>query len=1295
MKLVLIPPGELMMGSPNSDDGAGAAEKPQHRVRITRPFYLATYAVTQAEYQEIMGTNPSEFTEKQAEASTFAFPLSETEVKARLEDRKKAVGKDTSHHPVETVNWGQAREFCRTLSAMPAERSAGRVYRLPTEAEWEHACRAGTTTRWYCGDDEAGLVEAAWFSKNAGGMTHPVGEKKPNAWGLYDMSGNVCQWCSDKIIDYKQSPLNDPVGPPDCFDNVVRGGYWADNASSCRSASRLRHGSIGRFHNPGFRVVVEVVAETAGGKGKADGSSTGATPIPNPPSPIPPLAIAPFDEKRAKEHQAAWAKYLGVPTEMTNAVGMKLVLIPPGEFLMGEGQESHKVVISKPFYLGKYAVTQEQWQAVTGLNPSEFKGPKNPVEKVSWDDCQVFLKRLGEKCRVAEGSFRLPTSAEWEYAYRAGSKTNYFFGDDESQLADYAWYAKNSGGTTHPVGEKKPNAWGLRDMCGNVWQWASDWYDLNYIRHGFKDAPMDDPPGPHYGDTRTWCGGSWNCRSTVNFQAAWRFRGKPEEPRDCVGLRVCMVLPEKPKPPTPAASGTVAAPQSQISNLKSDIPTAVPGKLSPGAPPPAIAPFDSEQAKQHQQAWAKHLNVPVETTNSIGMKLVLIPPGEFTMGDENCGKWEKPLHKVVISKPFYLGKYEVTQEEWAAVLGINPSRFKGPRNPVEQVSWEDCQNFLKKLDQKCGAAEGSYSLPSEAQWEYACRAGTTGKWFFGESEAELGDYAWYNDNSEGKPHPVGEKKANGWGLHDVYGNVWEWCADWFDNDYYKESPLSDPGGPSSGAAHVIRGGGWDYPDPARGCRSAHRGKHELRFLHYAIGLRVFRVLAEKPGTPIVAPIVAPQEKPASTHAHESPNPNPQTDTVPGTDGAARRKSPTTTSAPELPNQRPMDGEFMIISAWSGLAMQAPADQSDDGLAIVQGNRNGGKNQRWRFHEVDGTGGCYKIVNVATGKALDSKDPSLANGSALIQNASSNAPSQQWQIGKDKGADFGLCELMSRSTGQVIELPEGSKEQQKVLELQTDHNRLYQYWKLEKVRGELATIAPLPSNQRNLEGEFTIISVCSGLAMQAPAGMNGDGLAIVQWDRNGQQNQRWRFEDVDGTGRWHKIVNVGTGKALNVKDPSQHSASHALIQNTSSDSQSQHWQVDMAAENGFCKLVSRSMSMQINLPMSHKNNGAELIIWPSTPGINIYWKLEKVVGPSATAAPAPPGADQHSQSQISDLKSEIPTAIPGSLPPGVRRRPTPTNGYRGRRRRSSRKSPRRLKRPTRRRRRYAGPTEQTG
>ena len=276
INLVLIPPGEFEMGSTPEEVKWALeyaqknnvtdkwylervpSEAPRHHVKITKPFYLAMYQVTQGEYEKVMGVNPSAFTEKQVEASTFKPPLPETEVKPRVDDRKKVVGKDTSRHPVETVNWDEATEFCRKLSAMPAERAARRVYRLPTEAEWEYACRAGTATRWYSGDDEAGLADVAWFNKNSGGVTHPVGEKKPNAWGLYDMSGNVGQWCADRFSAdyYKQSPPSDPTGPPAGSSRVLRGGHWYSYASSCRSAFRHSYGPAFRNPHSGFRVVV-------------------------------------------------------------------------------------------------------------------------------------------------------------------------------------------------------------------------------------------------------------------------------------------------------------------------------------------------------------------------------------------------------------------------------------------------------------------------------------------------------------------------------------------------------------------------------------------------------------------------------------------------------------------------------------------------------------------------------------------------------------------------------------------------------------------------------------------------------------------------------------------------------------------------------------------------------------------------------------------------------------------------------------------------------------------------------
>jgi len=204
----------------------------------------------------------------------------------------------------------------------------------------------------------------------------------------------------------------------------------------------------------------------------------------------------------------------------------------------------------------------------------------------------------------------------------------------------------------------------------------------------------------------------------------------------------------------------------------------------------------------------------------VTMKLVLIRPGKFMMGSPVTEKDrfdnEGPQHEVSISKPFYMGVTEVTQAQYEAVMGTNPSHFKGATNPVETVSWNDATKFCKKLSKKTRQA---VRLPTEAEWEYACRAGTTTRFSFGDEDGALGDYAWHNDNSGDTTRPVGQKKPNAWGLFDMFGNMWEWCADWYGD--YPKGAATDPQGPASGAYHVFRGGGV-LGSPELYCRSAAR-----------------------------------------------------------------------------------------------------------------------------------------------------------------------------------------------------------------------------------------------------------------------------------------------------------------------------------------------------------------------------------------------------------------------------------------------------------------------------------------
>ena len=198
-----------------------------------------------------------------------------------------------------------------------------------------------------------------------------------------------------------------------------------------------------------------------------------------------------------------------------------------------------------------------------------------------------------------------------------------------------------------------------------------------------------------------------------------------------------------------------------------------------------------------------------------------------------------------ITKPFYLGKYLVTQEQWEAVMRDNPSCFEGPKNPVDSVSWNDCQQFLGKLNAKSAAGGGKFQLPSEAQWEYACRAGSTTRYCFGDDESKLGEYAWYEANSGNTTHPVGGKKPNAWGLYDMHGNGWEWCDDRGRAQSRVLRKLTNRR--SEGAYQrlvlALRGGGWNYP--AEDCRSASRFFEKPAIQCDLFGLRVSRVPADK------------------------------------------------------------------------------------------------------------------------------------------------------------------------------------------------------------------------------------------------------------------------------------------------------------------------------------------------------------------------------------------------------------------------------------------------------------------
>jgi formylglycine-generating enzyme required for sulfatase activity len=472
--------------------------------------------------------------------------------------------------------------------------------------------------------------------------------------------------------------------------------------------------------------------------------------------------------------------------DLGEGVKLEMVLIPAGKFMMGSPESEkgrskffetqHEVTLTKPFYMGKYEVTQGQWEAVMEENPSKVKGAKLPVTHVSWEVCQEFIKKLNSSTK---GGYRLPYEGEWEYTCRAGTTTAYSYGDNLTKSD-----ANIDGDSIKAVGSYKPNAFGLYDMHGNVNEWCEDWYG------DYPKGAVTDPKGPAKGEYRVLRGGSFDlvdseARSSVrvfNPQALRSYH---------YGFRLARTADIK---------ATVAEPTAPIPGST---------ELTPATKGLLVATFSEVKAKEAQKQLAKSLKKEVEEKEDLGkdvkLEMVLIPAGKFKMGSPASEKGRRDnetQHEVTLTKPFYMGKYEVTQEQWEAVMGDNPSssKTKGAKLPVTDVSWNDCQDFIKKLN---ASTKGGYRLPTEAEWEYACRAGTSTAYSYGDN------LSMSDANTHGASiKAVGSYKPNAFGLYDMHGNVWEWCEDWYGaySAGAVTDPRTDPRGLAPAKRRVLRGG---------------------------------------------------------------------------------------------------------------------------------------------------------------------------------------------------------------------------------------------------------------------------------------------------------------------------------------------------------------------------------------------------------------------------------------------------------------------------------------------------------
>jgi len=1268
MHLVFIPAGEFMMGNDREAGPHADRERPAHKVRITKPFYMGKYEVTQAEWVSVMDANPSHFRGDRNPVEQVSWDDCQRLIGALNRPGPGADGPAAGPpatgpgppvtRPPEPPQEGDEIEDIGPLPAATGPPRAGPVptdvrarFSLPTEAQWEYACRSGTRTRFHFGNDldHQKLGDYAWLDVNSGGKAHPVGEKKPNAWGLYDVSGNVWEWCEDWYGPYSREEVKDPSGATGGRSRAVRGGSWNYDGRGCRSAFRNEHAPALRNSGLGYRVALTIPTGVQGlpthrglvlwlradrGVVKdADGlvskwedlSGKGNHASQPDRSRMPTLVkgeraggpVVRFDGANDRL-DIPHSDSLNLTTEMTVAawVGPEKSEVNPDQFILGKytwvggkrtwvmglnqntrkigfgiwgpngrpavdvhstapeaggryhvagvfrpnriilyidgrlvGQEDSPVASlasfpSVPVQIGwlhggkgheflkgtindiriyNRALTQAEIRAVMkakslrgppirdGLvlyypfdkagdhaEDRSGKGNHGNVHKAKWtpngkiggayefDGKTTYIQRdFDERSEVfprstpfsvaawfrtsapsptepivlgahyatrGDGFFlrlnpdNVPTRTTWGVCPgRTGTRSL----DCNSSLlvADARWHHavgtwdgtvarlyidgifRTSNEVPGPIGYRQrppfrigyiytgprsrdtnyfrgtidevmifkrclsadeikflasPELWGAAQRPAGAMPPAREALVLYYPFDEAGDRAEDRSGKGNHGKVHKakWTpngklGGAYEFdgkttyiqrdydersevfpRNTPFSVAAW-FRSSPGWPREptvwgahysgvgdghfflvntrglggrgrwvvCSGERegeahsrvainddrwhhavgtwtgkqgllyldgvlqsshrASGAIPYTHRPPfrighshsapnTRAGdyyfNGTIdevmvfnrALSARQVRALWEwpgagavKKPVIEPGK---GLLPTSLKAV-CEVVEQPKDKYGNPVRtgrdaktkLPLEIRHKeTGMHLVFIPAGEFMMGSPDNEKdrgfrgdgREGPVHKVRLTKPFYLGKYEVAQAQWASVTDSNPSHLKGDRNPVEMVNWLDCQDFIKNLNSSLalplgeGRGEGAsrFALPTEAQWEYACRSGTQTRFCFGDDldYRELADHAWFNANSGGRTHPVGEKKPNAWGLYDISGNVWEWCKDWYGT--YSKEPVADPSGPAGGERRANRGGAWDYA-PAYS-RSAYRNHDLPDTKDKCVGLRI-------------------------------------------------------------------------------------------------------------------------------------------------------------------------------------------------------------------------------------------------------------------------------------------------------------------------------------------------------------------------------------------------------------------------------------------------------------------------
>ena len=867
INMMCVEGGTFMMGAMESDKQAHANEKPAHQVTLTYDYYIGQTEVTQALWQAVMGNNPSTM-----------------------------IGDDL---PVNNVLWEEADAFVKRLSQM-----TGYTFHLPTEAEWEFAARGGNKSQGYLYAGSNNIQEVAWYGSNSGNTTQPVGTKQPNELGIYDMSGNVIEWCSDWLGPYSAEAQVNPIGPATGAYHVYCGGCWYLPANVCRCTHRRQttagYGEAAVGLRVALREKVEPEAVDMGLSVKWANFNIGAF------HPTHYGDYFAWGETEPKETYS-WENYKwcdGTSTNMTkyNATDGKTILeaeddaayvqwgdkwrMPTEEeftelrekctwtWTTQDGVKGYKItgpsgnsifIPAAGFHYENgfnYGENGDYWSAEAGLPNNGIHlnfYPDKQIKSTSYryvgftirpvyDDrppkrIGVFSVAADKQVSFSQGNLQYIQSTDtWQFAreqYEYIGAANIKDGALADRIDMFGWSANN---TTAPFGvSTSTNAadyagdfvdWGTNTICGNApntWRTLSkdEW---DYVLNERENAQQLRTKGSVEGKEGViLLPDSWICpegytiaiipdeanlQPNVNTysQADW---SKLEDAGAIIlpsaGMRRNAIELEVRHPNIFGGYWTCTNKDEHNSYCYT------------------FHTQDCEYVDYSNHIYGRSVRlvhdtiVPetipdpclvVKVNDTLSINMMCVEGGTFQMGatpemDPDALAHEAPVHSVTLSD-YYIGQIEVTQALWKTVMGTNPSTVKDNNRPVNNVSWEDCQVFIEKLNQTTGY---SFRLPTEAEWEYAARGGNKSRGYKYAGSDNIDEVAWYKDNSGGKYQPFALKKPNELGIYDMSGNVFEWCQDWYGP--YSADAQVNPQGPESGPYHMIRGGGWKHTQSNR------------------------------------------------------------------------------------------------------------------------------------------------------------------------------------------------------------------------------------------------------------------------------------------------------------------------------------------------------------------------------------------------------------------------------------------------------------------------------------------------